>query len=66
MIVGTLMAIGNGVGMPIYSILFGQMANSFGNNAQGQEVLENLAKNAKYFAIFGATQFFCSFFSLSC
>ncbi|KAK9983465.1 hypothetical protein SO802_032990 [Lithocarpus litseifolius] len=32
MIVGTVGAIGSGLGMPLMTILFGQMINSFGNN----------------------------------
>ncbi|XP_065637443.1 ABC transporter B family member 4-like isoform X2 [Quercus suber] len=32
MIVGTVGAIANGLGMPLMTILFGQMINSFGNN----------------------------------
>ena len=32
MIVGTVGAIASGLGMPLMTILFGQMINSFGNN----------------------------------
>lgn len=38
MVIGTVGAVGNGVSMPLMTILFGQLINSFGQNSQDDVV----------------------------
>lgn len=42
MIVGTVGAIASGLGMPLMTILFGEMINSFGNNQSGNTDIVNI------------------------
>lgn len=44
MAVGTIGAIGNGLGLPIMTLLFGQIINSFGSNQQIDDVVEVVSK----------------------
>ncbi|CAL0311170.1 unnamed protein product [Lupinus luteus] len=45
MIVGSIGAIGNGMGMPIMALLFGQVINSFGNNqSTNSNVVSDVSK----------------------
>ena len=44
MIIGTIGAIGNGVCMPIMTILFGDLVNAFGENQSNDEVVDVVSK----------------------
>jgi len=45
MIVGTIGAIGNGLGLPLTTLLFGQMIDSFGRNQSNtDDVVEQVSK----------------------
>jgi len=44
MVVGTIGAIGNGLGMPLMSFLFGQLIDSFGNNQFSPNVVKEVSK----------------------
>jgi ATP-binding cassette subfamily B (MDR/TAP) protein 1 len=44
MILGTVGAIGNGASMPIMSILFGDLINSFGKNQNNKDVVDLVSK----------------------
>jgi ATP-binding cassette subfamily B (MDR/TAP) protein 1 len=44
MIVGTIGGVANGLGLPIMTILFGEMINAFGSNQNGQEVVRVISK----------------------
>ncbi|KAG4401519.1 hypothetical protein AAZX31_02G008000 [Glycine max] len=44
MAVGTIGAIGNGLGLPLMTLLFGQMIDSFGSNQQNTHVVEEVSK----------------------
>lgn len=45
MIVGTIGAIGNGLGLPLMTLLFGQMIDSFGSNQSNTtDVVEQVSK----------------------
>jgi len=44
MVVGTIGAIGNGMGLPIMTLLFGQMIDTFGSNQQNANVVEAVSK----------------------
>lgn len=44
MVVGTIGAIGNGMGLPLMTLLFGEMINSFGNNQNNTNVVSEVSK----------------------
>lgn len=44
MIIGTVASIGNGVCMPIMSILIGELTDAFGQNQNNDEVVDKVSK----------------------
>ncbi|XP_054801842.1 ABC transporter B family member 21-like [Prosopis cineraria] len=44
MIVGTIGAIGNGMGLPLMTLLMGQMINAFGSNQQSTDIAAKVSK----------------------
>ncbi|KAF7804972.1 ABC transporter B family member 21-like [Senna tora] len=44
MIVGTIGAVGNGISMPLMTLLMGQMINTFGNNQNSNQVVDLVSK----------------------
>ncbi|XP_068335797.1 ABC transporter B family member 21-like [Pyrus communis] len=44
MLVGTIGAIGNGLGMPLMTILLGEMINSFGSNQNNTDIVSAVSK----------------------
>lgn len=44
MAVGTIGAVGNGMGLPLMTLLFGQMIDSFGSNQRNPDVVEQVSK----------------------
>lgn len=44
MIIGTIGAIGNGICMPLMTVLFGDLINSFGQNQNNNDVVDVVSK----------------------
>ncbi|XP_056163005.1 ABC transporter B family member 21-like isoform X3 [Syzygium oleosum] len=44
MLVGTIGAVGNGLGMPLMTVLFGQLIDSFGTNQHNTNVVHHVSK----------------------
>ena len=44
MIAGTIGAAGNGLGMPLMTLLMGEMVNSFGNNQNNKHIVDVVSK----------------------
>lgn len=44
MCIGTIGAVGNGMGLPLMTLLFGQMIDSFGSNQRNPDVVEQVSK----------------------
>lgn len=44
MIAGTIGAIGNGVGLPLMTLLLGQMINAFGSHQQSRNITSEVSK----------------------
>lgn len=44
MIIGTIAAIGNGLSLPIMTILFGELTDSFGQNQNNKDVLRVVSR----------------------
>ena len=44
MILGTIGAVGNGICMPLMTLLFGELANSFGQNPNSPNMVDTVSK----------------------
>ena len=44
MILGTIGAVGNGICMPLMTLLFGELANSFGQNQNSPNMVDTVSK----------------------
>ncbi|KAH8517134.1 hypothetical protein Peur_048355 [Populus x canadensis] len=66
MILGTVGAIGNGASMPIMSILFGDLINSFGKNQNNKDVVDLVSKVSLKFVYLGVGSAVGSFLQVAC
>ncbi|RYQ89515.1 hypothetical protein Ahy_B09g096111 isoform I [Arachis hypogaea] len=66
MVAGTIGAIGNGMGLPLMTLLFGQMINSFGANQQNSNVVDEVSKMGKKRMKLRGPFFFVLFSEVSC
>ncbi|KAL2326549.1 hypothetical protein Fmac_025607 [Flemingia macrophylla] len=67
MAVGTIGAIGNGLGLPIMTLLFGQMINSFGGgNQQNTDVVKVVSKVCLKFVYLAIGTGIAAFLQVSC
>ncbi|KAE8008384.1 hypothetical protein FH972_004903 [Carpinus fangiana] len=66
MIVGTIGGIANGLGLPIMTILFGEMINVFGSNQNGQEVVRVVSKVCLKFVYLAAGIGVAGFLQVAC
>ncbi|CAH8358573.1 unnamed protein product [Eruca vesicaria subsp. sativa] len=65
MILGTLGSIGNGLGFPIMTVLFGDLIDAFGQNQNDSNVSDKVAKVALKFVWLGIGTFAAAFLQLS-
>ncbi|CAH2057688.1 unnamed protein product [Thlaspi arvense] len=65
MILGTLGSIGNGLGFPIMTILFGDLVDAFGQNQSNTNVADGVSKVALKFVWLGIGTFAAAFLQLS-
>ncbi|KAK7284517.1 hypothetical protein RJT34_19263 [Clitoria ternatea] len=66
MVVGTIGAIGNGLGMPLMLFLFGQVIDSFGNNQFSPDVAKQISKIALKFVYLGMGTGVAAFLQVAC
>eukprot|EP00179_Madagascaria_erythrocladioides_P007017 CAMPEP_0198307156 /NCGR_PEP_ID=MMETSP1450-20131203/69_1 /TAXON_ID=753684 ORGANISM="Madagascaria erythrocladiodes, Strain CCMP3234" /NCGR_SAMPLE_ID=MMETSP1450 /ASSEMBLY_ACC=CAM_ASM_001115 /LENGTH=1259 /DNA_ID=CAMNT_0044009719 /DNA_START=76 /DNA_END=3852 /DNA_ORIENTATION=- len=71
MIFGTLNAVAHGVLLPLFTIIFGDIINSFGARdvltpEEGQQLLDDVFDSAKWFMILGAIAFITGIFQVAC
>ncbi|PON43231.1 ABC transporter [Parasponia andersonii] len=66
MIAGSIGAVGNGLGMPLMTVIFGQIVNSFGNNQTNQDVVSVVSKVALKFVYLGLGTFVAAFLQVAC
>ncbi|KAL9397183.1 hypothetical protein Peur_011436 [Populus x canadensis] len=66
MILGTVGAIGNGASLPIMSILFGDLINSFGKNQNNKDVVDLVSKVSLKFVYLGVGSAVGSFLQVAC
>ncbi|KAJ4892497.1 ABC transporter B family member 4 [Raphanus sativus] len=65
MILGTLGSIGNGLGFPIMTILFGDLVDAFGENQTDSNVADKVSKVSLKFVWLGIGTFAAAFLQLS-
>ncbi|XP_057415708.1 ABC transporter B family member 11-like [Lotus japonicus] len=66
MFVGTVGAIGNGISMPLMTLIFGSMINAFGDSSNTKDVVDEVSKVSLKFVYLAAGTFFASLLQLSC
>ncbi|CAL5208783.1 unnamed protein product [Lathyrus oleraceus] len=67
MVVGTIGAVGNGLGLPLMTLLFGQMINSFGSNQSNiDDVVEQVSKVSLRFVYLAVGCGVAAFLQVSC
>ncbi|PNY10515.1 ABC transporter B family member 4-like protein [Trifolium pratense] len=67
MVVGTIGAIGNGLGLPLMTLLFGQMINSFGSNQSNtDDVVQQVSKVSLKFVYLAVGCGVSAFLQVSC
>ncbi|KAL4367908.1 hypothetical protein GQ457_05G001360 [Hibiscus cannabinus] len=66
MIVGTIGAVGNGLCMPIMTILFGDLINAFGQNQSGNRVVDVVSRVALRFVYLAIGAAVAAFLQVSC
>ncbi|WJX90822.1 ABC transporter B member 11 [Trifolium repens] len=66
MFVGTIGAIGNGISMPLMTLIFGNMINAFGGSSSTEEVVDEVSKVSLKFVYLAAGTFVASLLQLTC
>ncbi|GMI66694.1 P-glycoprotein 21, ATP-binding cassette B21 [Hibiscus trionum] len=66
MIAGTVGAIGNGISMPLMTILFGELTDSFGENQNNNEVVDAVSEVALNFVYLGIGAAVAGFLQVTC
>ncbi|KAF7146796.1 hypothetical protein RHSIM_Rhsim04G0106400 [Rhododendron simsii] len=66
MIVGTIGGVGNGVCMPLMTILFGELVNSFGQNQNNDDVVHVVSKVSLKFVYLALGAGVAAFLQVSC
>ncbi|KAF8394745.1 hypothetical protein HHK36_020962 [Tetracentron sinense] len=66
MIVGTINAVGNGACMPLMTLLFGELINSFGETANPKDVVHQVSKVSLKFVYLALGAGVASFFQVAC
>nr|KYP57754.1 ABC transporter B family member 4 [Cajanus cajan] len=67
MLVGTISAVGNGISMPLMTILIGDAVDAFGGNVDNKQVVvHEVSKASLKFASIGAGAFLAAFLQVSC
>ncbi|CAN1353143.1 ABC transporter B family member 21 [Linum perenne] len=66
MIFGTIGAVGNGVAMPLMTILFGQLTDSFGQNQNSSDVVQVVSKVALKFVYLAIGTGVLAFLQVTC
>ncbi|KAL4426347.1 hypothetical protein ABPG74_006285 [Tetrahymena malaccensis] len=66
MIIGSIAALLNGLSYPSFSLIFGQMIDSFGPTSTGDDLVKAAGTQCIYFAIIGVVSFLLSWIQLGC
>ncbi|BAT76977.1 hypothetical protein LR48_Vigan01g291500 [Vigna angularis] len=66
MFLGTVGAFGNGVSLPLMTLIFGNMINAFGGNSNTKQVVDEVSKVSLKFVYLAIGTFFASLLQLTC
>ncbi|KAG2693169.1 hypothetical protein I3760_08G084600 [Carya illinoinensis] len=66
MILGTIGAVGNGVCMPLMTVLFGELTNSFGDNQNNHKVVDAVSKVSLKFVYLAIGSAVAAFLQVAC
>ncbi|KAH9787017.1 ABC transporter B family member 11 [Citrus sinensis] len=66
MIIGSIGAIGNGLCLPLMTLLFGDLINTFGDNQNNSETVDKVSKVAVKFVYLGIGSGIASFLQVTC
>ncbi|EDK31467.1 multidrug resistance protein-like transporter family ABC domain protein (macronuclear) [Tetrahymena thermophila SB210] len=66
MTVGAIAAIANGIALPLFALIFGQMTDSFGPTSTGDQIVDAAGTQSLYFLYIGLGTFFLSWVQMSC
>ncbi|KAK9086195.1 hypothetical protein Syun_028589 [Stephania yunnanensis] len=66
MVLGTIFAMANGMAMPLMTVLIGNVVDSFGQNASGDQIVHEVSKVALRFVYLAVGACIASFFQVSC
>ncbi|GMP76087.1 hypothetical protein CsSME_00032910 [Camellia sinensis var. sinensis] len=66
MLVGTMAAIGNGICMPLTSVLLGELIDSFGQTVNTKQVVHQVSKVSLKYVYLALGSGFASFFEVAC
>ncbi|QCD80147.1 ATP-binding cassette [Vigna unguiculata] len=66
MFLGTVGAFGNGVSLPLMTLIFGNMINAFGGNNNSKQVVDEVSKVSLKFVYLAVGTFFASLLQLTC
>ncbi|KAK9147148.1 hypothetical protein Sjap_007051 [Stephania japonica] len=66
MVLGTVFAMANGMAMPLMTVLIGNVVDSFGQNASGEQVVHQVSQVALRFVYLAVGACIASFFQVSC
>ncbi|KAF8387608.1 hypothetical protein HHK36_026261 [Tetracentron sinense] len=66
MIVGTLAALGNGISMPLMTVLIGDLVNSFGTTVDTKNVVHEVSKVSLKYVYLAVGAGIASFFQVAC
>ncbi|ESW35236.1 hypothetical protein PHAVU_001G218000 [Phaseolus vulgaris] len=66
MVVGTIGAIGNGLGMPLMTFIFGELIDTFGKNQFGSNVVKQVSKVCLKFVYLGIGTGVAAFLQVTC
>ncbi|KOM33360.1 hypothetical protein LR48_Vigan01g291600 [Vigna angularis] len=66
MLVGTVGAVGNGISMPLMTLIFGSMINAFGGSSTTAEVVDEVSKVSLKFVYLAVGTFAASLLQLAC
>lgn len=63
---GALAAVVNGIALPLFALIFGEMTDSFGPASTGDQIVESAGEQALYFLYIGIGTFFLSWIQMGC
>lgn len=64
--VGGIAAVGNGLTMPLFSLIFGELLDSFNPAEESDSIMDEVKKNSLYISLAGVGAFLLSYLEIAC